>query len=104
MATKETEATPATTLTATQLARNLSDVLNRVEYKGERFIIERNGERVATLGPTDAASARTVRDFVQFVQSLSPANPDYLDALEAIQANQPLSLDGSTQWTRKRQR
>jgi len=44
---------------------------------------------VAVLGPTEAVSERTVRDFVQFVQSLPPADPDYLDALEAIRANRP---------------
>ncbi len=48
METKETK------LTATQLARSLSDVLNRVQYKGERFIVDRNGRPVATLGPAQA--------------------------------------------------
>lgn len=79
----------ATTITATQLARSLSDVLNRVRYQGERFIVERNGEEVAILGPADAANERTVRDFVQFVLSLPRADPEYLDALEAIEAHQP---------------
>jgi antitoxin (DNA-binding transcriptional repressor) of toxin-antitoxin stability system len=84
-----TQSKTATTITATQLAWSLSDVLNRVRYQGERFTIERNGEVVAVLGPTEAVSERTVRDFVQFVQSLPPADPDYLDALEAIRANRP---------------
>ncbi len=30
-------------LSATQLAHSLSDVLNRVQYNGERFTVERNG-------------------------------------------------------------
>jgi len=84
-----TQSKNATTITATQLAWSLSDVLNRVRYQEERFTIERNGEMVAVLGPTEAVSERTVRDFVQFVQSLPPADPEYLDALEAIRANQP---------------
>jgi prevent-host-death family protein len=40
-----------TKITATELARNLSDILNRVRYKGESFRVERNGETVAVLGP-----------------------------------------------------
>src|SRR3972149_307796 len=36
-------------LTATEAARNLSDLLNRVRYRGERFTIVRGGEEVAAL-------------------------------------------------------
>lgn len=90
MATKETEATQATTLTATQLARNLSDVLNRVEYKGERFIIERNGQVVATLQPsTVTRRGPTLAEFVEALKHAPRLDPDFLDELEEIQANQP---------------
>jgi antitoxin (DNA-binding transcriptional repressor) of toxin-antitoxin stability system len=40
-----------TKITATELAKNLSDILNRARYKGEHFIIQRNGEAVAELKP-----------------------------------------------------
>ncbi len=40
-----------TTITATELSRSLSDILSRVRYKGETFIVKRNGEHVATLAP-----------------------------------------------------
>ncbi len=90
MATKETEATQATTLTATQFARNLSDVLNRVEFKGERFIIERNGERVATLGPPTLPVKRiTLRAFVEAWRDAPKPDPEFWDELERIQAEQP---------------
>lgn len=52
-----------TKITATELARNLSDILNRVRYKGESFCIERNGELIAVLGPGPAAKALTVAEF-----------------------------------------
>jgi antitoxin (DNA-binding transcriptional repressor) of toxin-antitoxin stability system len=39
------------TITATELARNLSHILSRVQYKGESFRVERNGEAVAVLQP-----------------------------------------------------
>ncbi|MFN0071262.1 MAG: type II toxin-antitoxin system prevent-host-death family antitoxin [Chloroflexota bacterium] len=38
-----------TKITATELARNLSDVLNRARYRGEHFIVERNGEPIVTI-------------------------------------------------------
>ena len=51
-----------TTITATELARNLSDILNRVRYRGERFRVERNGEVVAVLEP-EAKRRFTTADF-----------------------------------------
>ncbi len=84
METKETK------LTATQLARSLSDVLNRVQYKGERFIVERNGRPVATLGPAQADQAtRTVGDLIELINQLPTPDEDFADDLEAIQASQP---------------
>lgn len=47
-----------TKITATELARNLSDVLNRVTYRHEEFVVERNGEIVAEIAP--AFATRTV--------------------------------------------
>jgi prevent-host-death family protein len=51
-----------TPITATELSRNLSDVLNRVRYRGERFTAARNGERIAVLGPAHVPSCVTLRD------------------------------------------
>jgi len=54
----------ATRITATELARNLSDVLNRVRYKGESFKVMRNGEVFAELGPSHGTRKNfTVADF-----------------------------------------
>jgi prevent-host-death family protein len=54
-----------TTISATDLARGLSDVLNRVRYRGERFIIDRNGEPTALLAPIEPPAAITMREFIQ---------------------------------------
>ena len=44
----------STTVTATELARRLSDVLNLVRYRGERFLVERDGGPVAVLAPLES--------------------------------------------------
>ena len=75
-------------VTATLLARNLSDLLNRVRYRGERFIIERNGEPVAELGPAPGKPATTVRDVLELLQSFE-VDDGFADDLEAIQEEQP---------------
>ena len=79
----------ATRISSTELARNLSDILNRARYKGEQFIIQRNGETVATLGP--ATKPITWREFVEWWVNNRP-DDKFADDLEAIHAemNQPL--------------
>ncbi len=81
--------TKETRLTATQLARSLSDVLSRVRYNGERFIIERNGEPVAIIAPARSPANATVRDFVAFAMSRPTPDPEFADDLEAVHSEQP---------------
>ncbi len=38
-------------MSVTEVARNLADFLNRVAYRGERFILMRGGRDVAELRP-----------------------------------------------------
>ena len=45
-------------LTVTEAARNFADVVNRVRYRGERFMLTKGGLPVAELRPPE--SARTV--------------------------------------------
>ena len=78
-------------LTATELAKRLSDVLNRVKYRGERFVVVRNGEPVATIGPTAARPGVTVEEFVARVGDLRMPGDGFADELEAIQAAQGLA-------------
>jgi prevent-host-death family protein len=89
----ETKDAMATKLTATQLARTLSDVLNRVEYRGERFTIERNGRVVAVLEPAAPVKRATVADLIEIFNKYPEPDPELADILEAIQAEQePLKM------------
>ena len=76
-------------ITATELARNLSDFLNRVRYRGEHFVIERNGEPVAALTPAPGAEGVTVRELVARLGHLAMPGEGFADDLEAIQSSQP---------------
>jgi len=78
-----------TTITATQLAKSLSDVLNRVRYRGEEFVVERNGEAVARLVPATCAGI-TASELVQRVGDLATPGDGFADALEAAQQLQGL--------------
>jgi antitoxin (DNA-binding transcriptional repressor) of toxin-antitoxin stability system len=76
-------------ITATELACKLSDVLNRVRYRGERFVVERNGESVATLAPASPMPRVTWHDVVARLGDLTPPGDGFADELEKIQASQP---------------
>jgi antitoxin (DNA-binding transcriptional repressor) of toxin-antitoxin stability system len=71
-----------TRITATELARNLSDILNRAHYRGETFVVERNGEAVATIEPPPKR-AITLREFVDWWANNRP-DDKFADDLEAV--------------------
>ena len=77
------------TITATALAKNLSDVLNRIRYRGESFVVERGGEPVACLGPVGVPAEVTLSALIARLGDLMPPGDGFADDLEAIQANQP---------------
>ena len=77
-----------TRITATDLARSLSDILNRVRYRSESFVIVRRGEEIATLGPKGLMAGVTIQHLAPQLHDLSPPREDFADDLEAIQASQ----------------
>ena len=44
--------------TVTEVMRNFSDYLNRVAFRGERFVLTRGGKEVAELAPMLPAGTR----------------------------------------------
>jgi len=81
-----------TRITATELARNLSDILSRVRYKGERFIVVRNGEELARLEPRPEHRRMTLGEFVQVIRGAPKPDPDYWKDVETARRlmNQPM--------------
>ncbi len=76
-------------ISATELAEHLSDVLNRVSHRGERFLVERNGEPVARLSPVATPRGVTVADFLAQLRTIDWPDEGFADDLKAIQAGQP---------------
>jgi prevent-host-death family protein len=75
-----------TRISATEAARSFSDILNRVRYRGETFVIERRGEPICEIVP---AKVSTVSDFVRLIRSIPKPDDEYLDTLEEIRRTQP---------------
>jgi antitoxin (DNA-binding transcriptional repressor) of toxin-antitoxin stability system len=82
----------ATKISATELARHLSDILNRVRYKGESFRVERNGEVVAEIRPTPSVRSLTWGEFVELWDRLPKPDPEFWNDVEEAHRlmNQPI--------------
>ena len=70
-----------TVITATELARNLSDVLNRARYKGETFNVERNGEPVAKIEPPPQPGI-TLQELAALLAELPPLDDKFANDLD----------------------
>lgn len=84
-------------LTATDVARRFSDVLNRTKYRGESFLIERGGEVIAQITP--AGQGCTPAELAALFQSLPSVDAAYWDDVERIRGEQP-SAELGDPWER----
>lgn len=73
-------------ISSTTLARQLGDILGRVRYRGDSFLIERSGVVVARLVPAAGARAGTVGELVRRWREAAAPDPDFAADLERIGA------------------
>lgn len=71
-------------ITATDLARRIGDVLGRVCYRGDRFLVERNGRPVARIIPVDSVPAATVGEAFAAWRAVADPDPEFADILEYV--------------------
>jgi len=71
-------------ISATDLARSLGDVLARVRYRNDEFVVERNGEPVARLVPEAGASVTTLAEALGAWRSIADADPSFAEDLEFV--------------------
>jgi antitoxin (DNA-binding transcriptional repressor) of toxin-antitoxin stability system len=74
-------------LSATELARKLGDILNRVRYRGDSFVIERNRDPVARLAPIPNRSIATLHEALAAWRAAGPPDPAFADDLERVGAS-----------------
>jgi antitoxin (DNA-binding transcriptional repressor) of toxin-antitoxin stability system len=73
------------TISATELARKLGDVLGRIRYRGESFVVERNGEPIARLCPLAVDTASSALEGLRAWREAAPDDdPDLADHLERV--------------------
>jgi prevent-host-death family protein len=70
-------------LSATEAARQFSDVLDQVERDGETFVVERRGRPVASIAPAAATSGRALKELMRAQRP----DPDWARELEELRAS-----------------
>ena len=75
-----------TRITATELARKLGDVLGRVRYRHDVFVVERNGEAIARLAPLSSRVAAPLGEALRAWRQTGAADARFADDLERVNA------------------
>jgi hypothetical protein len=78
----------ATRITSTELDRKLADILNRVAYRRESFIIERGGREMARLEPVGPKPGVSAEEIAERLRGLRFPE-GFADDLEAVRAEEP---------------
>jgi antitoxin (DNA-binding transcriptional repressor) of toxin-antitoxin stability system len=82
-------------VSATDLARNLGDVLARVRYRGQTFLVRKNGKVIARIEPAGDPDGPSVRDAFAAWVAAADLDPGFADDLErAGRADRP----GANPW------
>jgi hypothetical protein len=71
-------------ITATELVRKAGEVLGKIRFRRDTFLIERNGEVVARLSPVPTSGA-TLAEGLSVWRSSGPPDPSFADDLERVQ-------------------
>lgn len=71
-------------ISATTLARSLGDVLARVRYRHDSFVIERNGTPVARVVPVESAGSQATLAEALTAWCEAAADPAFADDLERV--------------------
>ena len=76
------------TIRATDLARNLGDVLSRVRYRRDSFVVRRNGKPVARVVPIeDETGDATLGEALSIWCNGAEGDPTFADDLDAINSS-----------------
>ena len=75
-------------VSATEAASTFSDLLNRVRYRGEIFVIERGGEPVCRMTPARPTKF-TMADLARLLESAPKPDAGYSKAVKKAIRDQP---------------
>ena len=71
-------------ISATMLARQVGDVLGRIRYRGESFIVERNGVPVARIDPAQPSPKGSVQEGLSAWRDAGEPDLEFAALLEQV--------------------
>lgn len=71
-------------IAATKAVRSFSEILNRVKYRGESFIVERNRVPICRIEPVGRRKSLTADSLGEFWKSRPRPDDRFADDLEEI--------------------
>ncbi len=74
-------------ISATEAARSFSELMNRVRYRGESFIVERGGKPICEILPARPAKFSGA-ELARLLRSLPKPDDEYLAVVEELTAKQ----------------
>ncbi len=75
-------------ISATEAARRFSDIINRVAYRDEEFVVERGGEAVCMIVPAGPRPF-TLNNLADLLSTIPKPDPAFWDEVEALAKHQP---------------
>ena len=84
-------------ISATKAARSFSELMNRVRYRGESFIVERGGKPICEILPARPPKFSGA-ELAKLLRSLPRPDDEYLDIVEDLIAKQ--SSVAESRWRR----
>ncbi len=80
-----------TRVSATEAVRRFSDLLNRIRYRGEEFVVERGGEPVCRMTPAMAPRRLTLGELASFLRDVPSPDAKYAsDVRRAVRSQRRL--------------
>jgi antitoxin (DNA-binding transcriptional repressor) of toxin-antitoxin stability system len=84
-------------ISATDAARSFSDLMNRVHYRGESFVVERGGKAICEILPAKPPKF-SWSELATLLRTLPKPDEGYFKTVEALIARQPPV--GESKWPR----
>ena len=84
-------------ISVTHAARSFSELMNRVRYRGESFVVERGGKPICEILPATPTKFSGAK-LAELLRSLPKPDEGYLAVVEELITNQPTVADSG--WRR----
>ncbi len=73
-------------ISASLLARRLADILGRVRYRGETFLVERHNGPIARIGPAGVRPGASLAEAARAWMTAGDSDPAFAADLERVSA------------------